>query len=125
LLIRIKFVIQRKRLYLDNLSQSKELHLPRKDYLIQNQDLIDLTVNLEQINIKLEDQQHEVNYQKKMVENQKRLADNLLLNIFPYEIAEQLKNKGHATPKNYRLVSVMFTDFVGFSRLSENLVSRN
>jgi class 3 adenylate cyclase/CheY-like chemotaxis protein len=121
LLIRIKFVIQRKRLYLDNLSQSKELSLAKERLLVQNQDLIDLTVNLEQINIKLEDQQHEVNYQKTMVENQKRLADNLLLNIFPYEIAEQLKNKGHATPKNYRLVSVMFTDFVGFSRLSDQL----
>jgi class 3 adenylate cyclase/DNA-binding NarL/FixJ family response regulator len=121
LLIRIKFVIQRKRLYLDNVIQSNELSVAKERLIEQNQDLIDLTVNLEKINIKLEDQQHEVNYQKKMVEDQKRLADDLLLNIFPYEIAEQLKNKGHAIPKNYRLVSVMFTDFVGFSKLSEQL----
>ena len=87
----------------------------------QNQSLKDLTINLENINKKLEEQQREVNRQKEMVEEQKLLADELLNNIFPYEIAEQLKNKGYATPKHYRLVSIMFTDFAGFSNLSDQL----
>lgn len=98
-----------------------QLKLAQERLLDQNQDLIDLTVNLEQINIKLEEQQKEVSKQKKMAEDQKKLADDLLLNIFPYEIAEQLKIKGHAKPKHYRLVSIMFTDFVGFSKLSDQL----
>ncbi len=98
-----------------------KLKIAQERLLELNQDLVDLTVNLEQINKKLEEQQTEVNKQKKLAEEQKKLADNLLLNIFPYEIAEQLKVKGTAKPKQYRIVSIMFTDFVGFSRLSDML----
>lgn len=87
----------------------------------RNQDLINITIDLEKINKQLEEQQKEINRQKQKAENQKKLADKLLINIFPYEIAEQLKVKGYATPKHYRLVSIIFTDFVGFSKLSEQL----
>ena len=87
----------------------------------QNQDLVDITVSVEQINKKLEEKQKEVNQQKKLVEEQKKMSDNLLKNIFPYEIAEQLKLKGYAIPKHYRLVSIMFTDFAGFAKLSDQL----
>ena len=102
-------------------SDITELKEAQESLLELNQDMVNLTVNLEQINLKLEEQQKEISRQKKLVDEQKLLADNLLLNIFPYEIAEQLKIKGQATPKQYRLVSVMFTDFVGFSSLSEVL----
>ncbi len=101
------------------------LKLAQERLIEQNQDLINLTINLEQINNKLEEQQKEINRQKKLAEEQKSMADNLLVNIFPYEIAEQLKNKGYAVPKHYRLVSIMFTDFVGFSKLSEQLSIRD
>ncbi len=87
----------------------------------QNQDLVDITVSVEQINKKLEEKQKEVTQQKKLMEEQKKLADNLLKNIFPYDIAEQLKLKGYAIPKHYRLVSIMFTDFAGFAKLSDKL----
>jgi PAS domain S-box-containing protein len=97
------------------------LKLAQERLLDQNQDLIDLTVNLEQINIKLEEQKKEVTRQKKLAEEQKKLAEDLLLNIFPGEIAEQLKVKGYAIPKHYRTVSIMFTDFYEFARLSEKL----
>jgi PAS domain S-box-containing protein len=97
------------------------LKLAQERLMDQNQDLIDLTVNLEQINKKLEEKQKEVNRQKKLAEEQKTLADDLLNNIFPYKIAEQLKTKGYAIPKHYKLVSIMFTDFAGFSKLSEQL----
>lgn len=85
----------------------------------QNNELIKLAVNLEQANQKLGEQRVEIQNKKKEIEDQKKISDNLLLNLFPYEIAEQLKLKGTATPKNYRMVSVMFTDFVGFSKLTE------
>lgn len=98
-----------------------KLKVAQERLLELNQDLVDLTVSLEQINKKLEEQQIEVNKQKKLAEKQKKLADKLLMNIFPYEIAEQLKVKGTAKTKQYRMVSIMFTDFVGFSKLSDML----
>ncbi len=98
-----------------------QLKLTQERLLEMNQDLVDLTVNLEQINLKLEEHQKEVSRQKKLADDQKKLADDLLMNIFPYEIAEQLKEKGYAMPKHYRLVSIMFTDFAGFTKLSDQL----
>ena len=52
---------------------------------------------------------------------EKKKSDKLLLNILPVEIAEELKSKGTTTPKKFEKVTVMFTDFKGFTKLSENL----
>lgn len=48
-------------------------------------------------------------------------SEKLLKSILPEEIAEQLKNKGRVEPKTYKMVSIMFTDFKGFTRISEIL----
>ena len=58
---------------------------------------------------------------KKIIENEKERSDKLLLNILPYETAEELKEKGSATPKQYEMVSVLFTDFKGFTTIAEKL----
>lgn len=52
---------------------------------------------------------------------EKTRSDNLLLNILPADIAEELKFKGKAKAKLYQEVSVLFTDFVGFTATSEEL----
>ncbi len=52
---------------------------------------------------------------------EKQKSDNLLLNILPYETAEELKHTGHAKVKSFELVSVLFTDFKGFTALAEKL----
>lgn len=48
----------------------------------------------------------------------------LLLNILPQDIAEELKLRGKAEPTDYAQVTVLFTDFVGFTRISEKLSPR-
>lgn len=58
---------------------------------------------------------------KKIIENEKERSEKLLLNILPYETAEELKEKGSATPKQYDMVSVLFTDFKGFTTIAEKL----
>ncbi len=58
---------------------------------------------------------------EKRIQEEKDLSEKLLLNILPEETAEELKTKGEATPRFYRKVSVLFADFVGFSKLSEQL----
>jgi class 3 adenylate cyclase len=52
---------------------------------------------------------------------EKKKSDKLLLNILPLETAEELKSRGKAAPRSYENVSVMFTDFTDFTRLSEQL----
>lgn len=48
-------------------------------------------------------------------------SDDLLLNILPSAVAAELKDKGSATAKNFEKVTVLFTDFVDFTRLSERM----
>ena len=58
---------------------------------------------------------------KKIIEKEKDKSDKLLLNILPFETAEELKEKGTATPRSYQMVTVLFTDFKGFTLVAEKM----
>ena len=63
-------------------------------------------------------------YQKKtnvIIRDEKSKSDKLLLNILPVEVAEELKEKGSTLAKYYEEVTVIFTDFVSFTKVSESL----
>jgi len=55
------------------------------------------------------------------VVKQKERSEELLLNILPSEVAEELKDKGSAKAKLFDDVTVLFTDFVSFTNASERL----
>lgn len=59
--------------------------------------------------------------QRKSIEKEKKRSEELLLNILPAEVADELKNKGYADARNYDNVSVLFTDFKGFTSIAEKL----
>ncbi len=48
-------------------------------------------------------------------------SENLLLNILPKEVAEELKVSGKTQTKSYGSVTVMFADFRNFTKISETL----
>lgn len=52
--------------------------------------------------------------------SEKERTEKLLLNILPKEIAEELQKRGKATARHYNQVSVLFTDFKGFTRFAES-----
>lgn len=52
---------------------------------------------------------------------EKKRSDDLLLNILPSEIVMELKETGKSKAKLFDHVSVIFTDFVNFTKISENL----
>ena len=47
--------------------------------------------------------------------------EGLLLNILPVEVAAELQTTGQATPKHYDNVSVLFTDFKGFTSIADKM----
>ncbi|MDC8003709.1 adenylate/guanylate cyclase domain-containing protein [Aureisphaera galaxeae] len=61
---------------------------------------------------------------KAVIEEEKDRSENLLLNILPSEIAEELKTKGSADTRDFENVSILFTDFVGFTEASEKLSAK-
>lgn len=59
--------------------------------------------------------------QRHKIAKEKQRSEDLLLNILPSEVAEELKEKGSADAKQFDEVTVMFTDFKGFTQISEKL----
>lgn len=59
--------------------------------------------------------------QRNSIKKGKKRSDELLLNILPEEIAEELKAKGNADAQLIDQVTVLFTDFKGFTAMSEQL----
>ncbi|MGJ8743147.1 adenylate/guanylate cyclase domain-containing protein [Polaribacter sp.] len=57
----------------------------------------------------------------KIIDKEKKRSDNLLQNILPEETALELKEKGSVEAKKFESVSVLFTDFKGFTASSEKL----
>ncbi|MBL8032987.1 MAG: adenylate/guanylate cyclase domain-containing protein [Leptospiraceae bacterium] len=53
------------------------------------------------------------------LENARHQSDRLLLNILPEPIADELKRTGSVEPVEHDSVTVVFTDFVGFTASSE------
>ena len=60
---------------------------------------------------------------EKLTEEMRR-SNDLLLNILPEEVAEELKEKGSAEAKSFDEVTVMFTDFKGFTTIAEKLSAK-
>ena len=63
----------------------------------------------------------ELNLLYAQLEAEKRKSDQLLLNVLPKKIADELKQTGKVEPVHYDCVSVIFTDFKGFTQLAEQL----
>lgn len=59
--------------------------------------------------------------QRNKISKEKKRSDELLLNILPAEVAEELKETGTAKANHFDEVTVMFTDFKGFTKISEKL----
>lgn len=52
---------------------------------------------------------------------EKKKSDDLLMNILPEEVANELKVKGTADARQFEQTTVLFTDFVNFTTISESL----
>jgi class 3 adenylate cyclase len=58
---------------------------------------------------------------REIIRMERDRSDQLLLNILPESTADELKVNGFATSKFYQEVSILFTDFSGFTKLAEGL----
>ena len=119
-------------------------HIEQKNTRLEQQkeEIITQRDNIELANVELHQQKEEIAAQRDSIEHQSQeitaqrdhlislnknlqheraKSEALLHNILPGEVAQELKENGHATPKHYDLVSVLFTDFKGFTQIAEKL----
>jgi class 3 adenylate cyclase len=85
---------------------------------LQKEQLIQMNHNLER---KVQERTAKILEQKQELENEKIKSDELLLNILPREVADELKEHGKALPTFYDHVTVLFSDLVGFTQIAEKM----
>ena len=78
-------------------------------------------MNTRKKNKQLASKNIEIAKSRDIIEEEREKSENLLLNILPKETARELKESGKATPKYYDKVTILFTDFSGFTRISRHM----
>jgi class 3 adenylate cyclase len=92
----------------------------RRGKIVRNAILAGLALVLLLIGILYRDYKNKIRTNK-LLDQRKAEIEALLLNILPFEVAAELQKTGHSAPRYYESTTVMFTDFVGFSRIAETL----
>lgn len=59
--------------------------------------------------------------QKNRLSSEKTRSDNLLLNILPKYVVDEIKMRGSSKARKHRKASILFTDFKNFTTVSESL----
>lgn len=70
---------------------------------------------------KVEQRTAEVVAQSREIAGQKVRIEELLLNILPRAVSDELRDTGRATARRFDDVTVMFTDMKGFTRVAEKM----
>lgn len=86
-----------------------------------NRQLEKNNIEIEEKNKLLEAQALQITDQRDQLFLEKQKSDELLLNILPSEVAEELKQKGSYEARLYDQVSILFTDFVSFTTYCEQM----
>ena len=55
------------------------------------------------------------------IRNEKEQSEQLLANILPKDTADELKKKGKASSQKYDMVTVLFSDIQGFTKIAEQM----
>ena len=64
---------------------------------------------------------HYIKKTNRTISEERDRSEQLLLNILPKETAQELKSHGRVRAKRFEAVTVLFTDFKGFTRHAESL----
>jgi len=107
-----------KKTYMENQAQLEEQKFKMAEASLK---LLEQREELEEQKLKLAEANLKLLESNEIIENERKRSDNLLLNILPKKIAEELKENGSAKPECFENVSVMFSDIVNFTRISETM----
>jgi len=92
----------------------KTMNLGAQDYL--NKDKLDKVLFIRSILYSLERHQLKLDLQKAQ-----QKSDELIHNILPSTVIQEIKEKGTASAKEFKEATILFTDFVGFTKIGSKL----
>jgi class 3 adenylate cyclase/tetratricopeptide (TPR) repeat protein len=104
----------------------KEAEIQLQDATIQRQKIINYAVGISGFLLLLMaigsyNRYKFVRKTNKIIKDERDRSKQLLLNILPEETARELETNGHAQTRYYENVTVLFTDFKGFSTIAGKL----
>ena len=104
----------------------KEAEIELQDATIQRQKIINYAVGISGFLLLLMAVSSYNRYKfvrktNKIIKDERDRSKELLLNILPEETARELETNGHAQTRYYESVTVLFTDFKGFSTIAGKL----
>lgn len=106
----------------------KRIEYERRDQVRLEMKIADRTreiraqnVKIEKQKVLLEEEKNKVVEQQRLLQIEKDKTEKLLRNVIPESTAEELKKTGTVSARAYKTVSVLFTDFVGFTKIAEHM----
>ena len=106
----------------------KRIDNERREQVRLEMKIAERTSEIREQNVEIEKQKRTIvtknnllQRQKNLLEVEKEKTEKFLKNIIPESTYEELKTKGRASARAYTTVSVMFTDFVGFTKSAEKM----
>ncbi len=106
----------------------KKIEYERRQQVKLEMKIAERTREIREQNVKIEKQKelieekkNNLEEQKKLLEIEKEKTEKVLKNILPVSTYEEIKATGRASARAYSRVSVLFTDFVGFTKIAETM----
>lgn len=104
----------------------KRIDYERREQVRLEMKIADRTREIRAQNIKIEKQKQQLEKKKEKVEKQrlqleieKEKSERLLRNVIPESMATELLETGEVSARAFKVVSVLFTDFVGFTTIAD------
>ena len=79
------------------------------------------TIKIEKQKEQIERKNEKVERQRKQLQIEKEKSEKLLRNVIPDSMATELLETGEASARSFKIVSVLFTDFVGFTKIADGM----
>jgi class 3 adenylate cyclase len=83
----------------------------------------DMAEKLQAARVELTDANEQLASRNSDLDKERQVSESLLLNILPSQVAVELETKGSVEPRYYEDVTVLFTDFAGFTLATEKLAA--
>lgn len=103
----------------------KSIDKGRRQQVRLEMKIAERTRELRKMNEKIEQQKGRLVLQTEELERERDKSERLLNNVLPKETASQLKKDGRSAARDFSKVSIMFTDFVGFSKNAEEMDAKD
>ncbi len=107
-------------------SIKKRIDYEKREQVRLEMRIAERTKEIREQNIKIEKQKEQIEKKNVKVEKQrqelqveKEKSEKLLRNVIPESMADELLETGEASARAFKVVSVLFTDFVGFTKIAE------